>query len=78
MSNIWVDQPREAEGETILHISIGPTAALQVQIVNIGGGIVNYAVTIGGLFGSTTFVDTDLPAALRQAHTLIRKDYPVK
>ena len=78
MSNIWVDQPREAEGTTLLHISIGRNSALQVQVVNVGGGIVNYAATVGGLFGSKTFVDTSLESVLQQANRLVNNNFPVE
>ena len=78
MSNIWVDQPREAEGQTLLHIEIRPGVALPVQFVDIGGGIVNYSATVGGLFTSKTFVDTDLAGVLRQAHRLVHREYPTK
>jgi hypothetical protein len=72
MSNIWTDQPVEADGVTILHIGIGPTAALQVQVNNIGAGLLTYAATVGGLFGSTTFVGADLETVLKQAHKHIK------
>ncbi len=72
MSNVWADQPLEAEGDTILHIGVGPTSALQIQVTNIGAGLTTYAATIGGLFGSQTFIDTDLEIVLKKAHKAIR------
>lgn len=74
MSNVWADQPREAEGQTILHIQVGPNTSLQVQVVEYGAGITNYSGTIGGMFGSKTIISTDLVDVLKQVHAIIRKD----
>ena len=76
MSNVWTDQPHEAEGNTVLHVALANGYAIHVQSVDIGGGIENYAVTVGHLFGSKTFINSDATTALRQAHNYITRELP--
>ena len=72
MSNIWTDQPREADGTVLLHIYVGNGYALQIQSQDIGGGIMNFSATVGNLFGSQTFIDNDLEQLLKTASAHVK------
>ncbi len=71
MANTWTDQPLEADGNTLMHIYVADGYALQIQARNIGGAMMNYSATVGNLFESKTFIDSDLEELLKTAHAYI-------
>ena len=75
MGNIWTDQPHDAEGIDLLTVILdGGKHALHIQASDIGGGIMNYAGTVGGLLESKTFIDHDLEQLLKTVSAYISRE----
>lgn len=75
MSNIWATQPNEAEGTNLLLVILdGGKTALQIQETDVGGGIINYAATVGGLLEQETFISDDLAQLLKTVSTYITRE----
>ncbi len=70
MSNLWTDQPHDADGDTLLVVNLGDAKVLQIQSVT-GPGEGLYSGTVGNLFGSKTIVGSDLAVLLRDINRQI-------
>lgn len=73
MANVWTDQPIDGDGDDLFYQEIGKGYALQIQEVEIAGGIINYSGTVGNLFGSETVIDDDLTELLKTVNAMVHR-----
>ncbi len=70
MTNLWTDQPHDADGDTLLVVNLGEGKVLQIQAVS-GPGEGLYSATVGNLFGAQTLIGSDLAVLLKDINRTI-------